>query len=73
MPAKSARSLTAATKFTIPPSTRITIEDTDHLACEESKTSDIMLLRNVVVHSKDIFWLGQLGRAQVSVCVDRGC
>ena len=70
---------TAAIQFTIPPPTRITIEDADDLACTESETSGITLVRNIVVHSKDIFWLGPFGRgprAQVYMCVmcvDSGC
>jgi hypothetical protein len=48
----------ASIQFAIPPTTRITVEDTDHLPGAEGETGSAALLGNVVVHSKNEFGLG---------------
>jgi len=62
----------ASIHFAIPPATRITIEDSDHLPGAEGETGSVALLGDVVVHSKDEFRLRWLRGHLIysDVCVD---
>jgi hypothetical protein len=62
----------ASIQFAIPPTTRITIEDSDHLPGAEGKTGGVSLLWDVVMHGENEFRLRWLGGHQIcrEVCVD---
>ena len=60
----------ASIQFAIPPTTWVTIEDSDHLAGAEGETSGVTLLGDVIVHSEDEFRLKQLRGHRI--CSDVG-